>query len=53
MSTHFKPKQETEKEYDKRAYLMIRGIKEGRLDLALNSQDIRDLDIELAKEGEQ
>jgi hypothetical protein len=39
--------------YDKRAYLMIQGIKEGRADLASNSADLRDYDVELAKQGEQ
>jgi hypothetical protein len=53
MSIQFKPKQKTEKEYDKRAYLMIRGVKEGKPELASNSLDLKDLDKEMAKEGEQ
>jgi hypothetical protein len=53
MSTQFKPKQKTEREYDKRAYLMRRGIIERLPNLAANSGDLKDLDVELAKEGEQ
>jgi len=53
MSTQFQPKQVTEAEYDTRTRLMIRGIKEGRPDLAANSYDLKDLDVVLAKEGEQ
>ena len=53
MSTQFRGNSTIEAEYDKRARLMIRGIKEGRPDLAANSYDLKDLDKELAKEGEQ
>ena len=52
MSIQFRPKQKTEREYDKRSYLMIKGIKEGRADLASNSWDLRTLDVEWAKQGE-
>ena len=53
MSIQFKPKSSNEKEYDKRAYLMVKGIKEGRADLASNVCDLNDLDKVLAEEGEQ
>jgi hypothetical protein len=53
MSIQFKPTQKTEKEYEKRACLMVRGIKEGRADLASNSGDLRLLDMVLAAQGEQ
>jgi hypothetical protein len=49
----FRPKSKTEIEYDKRAYLMIRGYKEGKPELSSNSADLRDLDCELAKQGEK
>jgi hypothetical protein len=52
MSIQFKTVLEIEAEYDKRARLMIRGIREGRKDLASNYMDLVDLDAKLAKEGE-
>jgi hypothetical protein len=53
IQTYFKPNQKIERDYDKRAYLMVKGIKEGRPDLAGNSVDLKDYDKELAKQGEQ
>jgi hypothetical protein len=53
MSIQFKPKPSTESEYEKRSYLMVKGIKEGRADLASNYYDLKDLDKVLAKEGEE
>jgi hypothetical protein len=53
MSIQFEPDRLIEIEYDKRAYFMIRGIKEGRMDLAANSVDLKDLDVKLAEQGEK
>ncbi len=52
MSIQFKPDLETEKEYDLRARLMIRGYKEDKVDLKNNIVDLCYLDQEMAKEGE-
>ncbi len=49
----FKPKKKTEIEYDKRARLMIQGYRENNAPLANNWVDLRDLDKELAEQGEQ
>jgi len=53
IQTYFKPNRKIEIEYDKRAYIMVKGIKEGRADLAGNSVDLKDFDKLLAKQGEQ
>jgi hypothetical protein len=52
MSIRFKPNKKLMANYDKRADLMIQGIIERRADLASNSADLRDYDVELAKQGE-
>jgi hypothetical protein len=52
MSIQYKPSPKDEEEYDWRTRLMIRGIKDGRVDLAANSGDLKDLDAKMAKEGE-
>ena len=52
MSIHFKPTIEAEVEYDKKARLYIRGVKEDKRDLRNNIVDLSDLDDSFAKQGE-